>query len=314
MMFKYSVVIPVYNNELTICELFVLLEDVASQLNGKVEIIFVNDSSLDSSPIQILECSQRSTLEVKLLHHSRNFGSFSAVRTGLEIASGEFVGVISADLQEPPNLLISFFARLESEPLDIIFGSRIARNDPIISRFFSTLYWFLYRKFINKVIPRNGVDVFACKKEVVAVVNKLRETNTSLIAMLFWVGFRRGFEEYERLARVQGQSSWTFSKKLKYMADSIFSFSDLPIRVIRMTGLLGSLISLSLGLFLLIASLTGNINVPGYVPIMLAILLGNSAILIGLGIIGSYLWRTYQNTQMRPFAIAYNTEPETNKK
>lgn len=302
---KYSIVIPVYNNESSIDPLFDSLEKIQTELGERVEVVFVNDASPDGAALSILKRSQVSNLEVTLIHHSRNFGSFSAIRSGFRYASGDFIGVVSADLQEPPSLLLSFFERLETTSVDIVFGSRTSRNDPFLSRVFSSVYWFLYKKFINKEIPKNGVDVFACRKNVIDVINKFNETNTSLIGMLFWIGFNRDFQEYERLDRPHGKSSWTLSKKLKYMSNSVFAFSDLPIRIIRTLGILGSFISIALGSFLLVVSFTGGIEVPGYVPTMLAILLGNSAILIALGILGSYLWRTYENSQARPFAISY---------
>jgi glycosyltransferase involved in cell wall biosynthesis len=303
---KYSIVIPVYKNESSIEALFDALEKVQKQLSTKVEIVFVDDASPDSSALRILKRSQGSKLEVKLIHHSRNFGSFSAIRTGLHHASADFIGVVSADLQEPPSLLLSFFEKLENTSCEIVFGTRVNRNDPVLSRIFSTSYWLLYRKFINKDIPKYGVDVFACKKNVANVINQLNETNTSLVGILFWIGFNRDFHEYERLERQHGKSAWTFKKKFKYMSNSIFAFSDLPIRIIRTLGMFGSMASLALGLFLLVASFTGSITVPGYAPTMLAILFGNSAILIALGILGSYLWRTYENTQARPYAISYS--------
>jgi glycosyltransferase involved in cell wall biosynthesis len=307
---KYSIVIPVYNNESSILSLFDALEKVQEQLNGDVEVIFVNDASPDSAALRILKRAQASSLEVKLVHHSRNFGSFAAIRTGFHYTAGDYIGVISADLQEPPSLLPSFFKRLEIGNFDIVFGSRTSRNDPILSRIFSSIYWFLYKRFINNEIPKNGTDVFACRKSVVNVVNQLNETSTSLIGMLFWVGFNRDFQEYERLERQFGKSSWTFRSKMKYMSNSVFAFSDLPIRIIRTLGVLGSSISMALGTFLLVVSFTGRIEVPGYVPTMLAILFGNSAVLIGLGILGSYLWRTYENSQARPYAISYLHDTE----
>jgi glycosyltransferase involved in cell wall biosynthesis len=301
---KYSIIIPVYRNEQSIIPLFEALEQVNRALNGKVQIVFINDASPDSSALQIIRRKLDSNLNVKLVHHSRNFGSFSAIRTGFNHASGDFIGVISADLQEPPSLLIEFFKRLEDDSIDIVFGTRTSRNDPFLSRFLSNLYWSLYRKLINNEVPKNGVDVFACKRKIATVINQLNETNTSLIGMLFWIGFKKDFFQYERLKRPYGKSAWTLRRKLQYMSNSVYAFSDLPIRIIRTIGVLGSFVSVSLGTFLLLASLTGKIEVPGYAPTMLAILFGNSAILVGLGIIGSYLWRTYENTQKRPYAIS----------
>jgi polyisoprenyl-phosphate glycosyltransferase len=305
---KYSIVIPVYRNEQSINSLFEALEQVNTRLDNRVEVIFVDDGSPDTSVRQILTRMQESNLAVRLLHHSRNFGSFSAIRTGFHNVTGDFIGVISADLQEPPDLLVSFFKRLEDKSIDIVFGSRKSRNDPFFTRIFSNIYWSIYKKLIIKEVPRNGVDVFACKKHVVIAINQLKENNTSLVGMLFWIGFNKDFIEYERLERPYGKSAWTLRKKLRYMSDSVFAFSDIPIRVIRTLGVMGSLISVSLGTFLLIVSVSGKIEVPGYAPIMLAILFGNSAVLVGLGILGSYLWRTYENTQMRPYAISYSDE------
>jgi len=123
--------------------------------------------------------------------------------------------------------------------------------------------------------------------------------------MLFWIGFKRDFQEYERLERRHGKSAWSLRKKISYMSNSVFAFSDLPIRIIRILGVLGSSISVAIGLFLLVVSISGGIEVPGYAPTMLAILFGNSAVLVGLGILGSYIWRTFENSQSRPYAISY---------
>ena len=153
MNFKYSVIIPIYNNEETIELLFKELESVSSVLNHDFEIVFINDSSPDASVLRILECKNTSNLKVRIISHSRNFGSFSAVRTGLMHSKADFTGVISADLQEPPSLLLSFFRRLEASGADIVFGTRTMRSDPIFSRIASKLYWFLYRKLINNDIP-----------------------------------------------------------------------------------------------------------------------------------------------------------------
>jgi glycosyltransferase involved in cell wall biosynthesis len=307
---KYSVVIPVYKNENTVGELFDTLEMISVELGEPVQVVFVDDGSPDNAKIHILQRAQKTNLEVRLISHTRNFGSFPAIRTGLQNATGDFIGVVSADLQEPPALLISFFKKLEDESLDIVFGSRASRSDPLINQSLSKVYWTLYRLVLNREIPNNGVDIFACRREVANVVNGLKENNTSLIGLLFWVGFKKGFQEYDRLPRREGKSSWTFKNKFKYMADSVFSFSDLPIRIIRFLGFFGTLLSLSIGFFLLFASLRGNIEVPGYAPIMLAILFSNSAVLVALGILGSYLWRTFQNTQMRPSSISYETKGE----
>ncbi len=300
---KYSLVIPVYKNEASIPDLFMELENSLISISTSLEIIFVIDGSPDSSEEIVKLLSKSTPLNVNIVVHSRNFGAFAAIRTGLKVASGDLVGVMSADLQEHPTLVLDLFNKLKIEKADIAFGIRVIRNDPLVSRIMSTMYWALYRKLINRDVPKGGVDLFACRKEVITRINSMPEVNTSLIGLLFWVGYRRVFVEYERNLRKFGKSSWTFKSKFKYMADSIFSFSDLPIRIVRGIGFSGFVFSIVFGTFLVIASIAGRIEVPGYAPIMLAITLGNSSILIALSILGSYLWRIFANTQGRPFSI-----------
>jgi glycosyltransferase involved in cell wall biosynthesis len=300
---RFAVVIPVYKNEASLPELFEQLRETSTQLGGRLRVIFVDDCSPDNAASLILSQAHDSDLEIELVRHSRNFGSFTAIRTGLKCANADFVGVISADLQEPPSLLIDFFSKLQEGSTDIVFGTRINRQDPLISKCFSLVYWKIYRKFINREIPVGGVDLFACTNEVVRIVNSLTEGRSSLIGMLFWVGFRRSFIDYSRSSRKFGKSSWSFRRKFEYMADSIFSFSDLPIRFIRMIGIFGTLFAVLLSGILLFLSWTNSINVPGYAPLMLAIVLGNSANLLALGILGSYIWRSFELAQSRPLAI-----------
>jgi glycosyltransferase involved in cell wall biosynthesis len=300
---KFAVVIPVYKNEASLPELFEHLGKVAAQLDGRLRVVFVDDCSPDNSATLILSRKLISEFEIELVRHSRNFGSFTAIRTGLKFAKADYVGVISADLQESPSLLIEFFLKLQEGSTDIVFGRRKSRQDPIVSKLFSSLYWKIYRKFINRDIPVGGVDLFACTREVVKIVNSLTEGRTSLIGMLFWVGFRRSFVDYSRNSRRFGKSSWSFRKKFEYMSDSIFSFSDLPIRFIRLIGVIGTFFAVLMSGILLFLSWTNSIDVPGYAPLMLAIILGNSANLLALGVLGSYIWRSFELAQSRPLAI-----------
>lgn len=301
--FNYSVVIPVYKNEASLHELIKRLEDTFAGIPTSTEVIFVIDGSPDSSAETLHSLAKSSRLNIKVVTHSRNFGSFAAIRSGLRMAKGSLVGVMSADLQEDPSIVLKLFRTLEIEEADIAFGVRIFRSDPFFSKVVSSAYWRLYRMLINRDIPKGGVDVFACRKEVLMQINSMREVNTSLIGLLYWVGYRRVYVDYERSLREHGKSTWTFKKKLKYMADSVFSFSDLPIRIVRGLGIVGFMFSIPYGTFLVIASVAGKVEVPGYAPIMLAITFGNSSILIALSILGSYLWRTFENSQGRPIAV-----------
>jgi glycosyltransferase involved in cell wall biosynthesis len=305
---KFDVVVPVYKNEGSLGPLLLQLDEVASHLDGTVQVIFVDDYSPDNSATLLLNSVNEVNFKITLIRHSRNFGSFAAIRTGLNFSEADYVGVISADLQEPPSLLIEFFEELQRGTSDIVFGARVNRSDPIVSRFFSAVYWRIYRRFINREIPVGGVDVFACTNQVTKVINGLVEGRTSLIGMLFWVGYRRSFIDYTRNQREFGKSSWTFRKKFEYMANSVFSFSDLPIRIIRTIGIVGAFSSLVLSSILFILASKDAISVPGYAPLMIVVLFGSSANLIALGILGSYIWRSFELAQSRPISIIRKDE------
>jgi glycosyltransferase involved in cell wall biosynthesis len=299
----HSVVIPVYGNSGSIDQLIESLIDLAKSIEGTVEAVFVVDGSPDDSAARLLARFPHKQLHSQILQLSRNFGSFAAIRVGLGAARGQYVAVIAADLQEPPELLRSFFAKLESGSCDVVIGRRTSRQDGAFSAFASNVFWRFYARVINRDVPRGGVDVFACTNTVANQLTQLSEGNTSLIGLLFWVGFKRDFVDYARLARTHGKSGWTYKKKLQYLADSVFAFTDLPIVFLQIIGMLGIGISTILGLVVLIGSLSGSIETPGYPTLMIVILASTSAILLGLGVVGSYAWRAFENGKHRPNAI-----------
>ena len=152
-------------------------------------------------------------------------------------------------------------------------------------------------------MPKGGIDVFACNRAFRDEAIKLREAHSSLVGLVVWLGFRREIVEYERLPRRHGKSGWSFQKKLKYLSDSAYSFSDLPVRLLFTGGVLGLIFALLLSLVLVVLRLSGRIGVPGYTPLVLISLFFGALNLLGLGIIGSYVWRTFENTKSRPLAI-----------
>jgi glycosyltransferase involved in cell wall biosynthesis len=299
----YSLIIPVYKNEANISSLLEAVEDLSEEFGCSFEAIFVVDGSPDRSYMLLSEKLPEASFASQLLALSTNFGSFSAIRSGLESARGRFMAVMAADLQEPLDLVRKFFRELAADRADVIFGSRVSRSDGLISNFFSRLFWKAYKSFVIKDIPEGGIDVFGCNDIVKRELLRFKETNSSLIAQLFWIGFRRSFIPYERRERIHGQSAWKFNKKLRYMLDSIFSFSDLPIMILLWIGLFGCLVSVLFGLVILIFRLSGLITQAGYTPIMLALFFFGSLIMTSQGIIGCYLWRTSENSKKRPLSI-----------
>lgn len=299
----YSLVIPVYGNEDTLPAVLEEVEGIAARTEGDLEVIFVVDGSPDDSAALLREQLPRAAVPGLVIELSRNFGSFAAIRCGLEQARGSYCAVMAADLQEPPSLIDNFFEVLASGEADVVVGERASRADPGASKAGSSMFWRVYRRVAQPEMPEGGIDVFGCNDAARRAVLGLQESNSSLVGLLIWIGFRRASVRYERLPRPSGKSSWTFKKKVRYMMDSIFSFTDLPIRLLLLTGVVGTLGALTASLVVLVAWLLRRIEVPGYTPLMLALLIVGGLTISALGIIGSYVWRTYENTKHRPLSI-----------
>ena len=299
----YSVVIPVYGNASTLGAVVSRLSEVASRLDGPMEAVFVVDGSPDTSLLVLRRLLPEATIPSQLVVHSRNFGSFAAIRTGLSVARGRYVGVMAADLQEPPELMEAFFARLSGGQVDVTVGRRESRTDPAMSAVASRTFWWLYRRTINPSIPRGGVDVFGCTREVAGELLRLDEAHSSLVGLLFWVGFRREEVPYERAPRPSGKSGWTIHKRVRYLLDSVFSFTDIPISLLSTVGLVGGLLTTLAAIFVFAGWASGRISDPGYTPLMLVMLFSTFTLLSGLGIVGSYVWRTFENSKARPLSI-----------
>ncbi len=303
-----SLIVPIYKNELNIPSLLVALKKISDNLNGNLEVIFVVDGSPDNSHELLCKMLDNQLYSSKLILLSKNFGSLLAIRTGLQEASGDYIAIMSADLQEPTALIIDFFRTLGEEEYDVLIGTRNDRKDPFISKFFSNLFWFFYKKFVIKEMPNGGMDVFACNKIFSKQLLRLKESHSSMIAQIFWLGFRRKEISYNREERKIGVSAWTFKKKMSYMMDSIFSFTDLPIKVLMYIGISGTIIFSILGLIVFISQVFGLIHVPGYASTFLTIGFFGTLNLYGISIVGLYSWRTYENTKSRPLSIIISSK------
>lgn len=299
----YSVIIPVYKNQESLPRLFSAIDAMNQRLNNQLEAVFVVDGSPDECFSMIKNALATLPFSAQLIGHARNFGSFPAIRTGLASAQGKFFGVMAADLQEPPELICEFFASLETDECDVSIGTRNGRSDPFMSRFASSTFWGLYRRLVVKDMPEGGVDIFGCNCLFRDHLLQLEESRSSLIALIFWLGFRRKFVSYVRQERLEGKSAWTLSKKIDYMLDSVFAFTDLPIRLLMKIGALGTGVAILLASLVLIGKLTGSIEVPGYAATVLTVLFMGALNLFGLGLVGTYAWRAYENSKRRPLAV-----------
>ncbi len=303
-----SVIVPVYCNRETLPEMVSRLEGISEQLGGRMEAVFVIDGSPDDSGEVLRLLLERSPLRSSLLWHSRNFGSFAAVRTGLSAAAGQCMVVMAADLQEPVDLAVSFYEALASGDYDVAVGVRRERHDPWSSRLGSSWFWAIYCRWVQPSMPRGGIDVFACTRDVRDALLALRESNSSLMGLLIWLGYRRAEIPYDRAPRAAGRSGWTVRKKVRYLLDSIYSFTDLPITLLLLVGVTGTLLSSAAAVVVFLTWAFVGIRVAGYTPIMLTLLVMGSLTLSGLGVVGSYVWRTYENSKRRPHAVAMTSE------
>jgi glycosyltransferase involved in cell wall biosynthesis len=304
----FSLIIPVYLNESSIEDLISAISEMSVSLSRNLEVVFVVDGSPDNSYQILREKLPYCQFPSQLLLHSRNFGSFAAIRSGLNAAKGNYFAVMAADCQEPIDLITTFFYHLEKDDADILLGTRETRKDPFLTRLASSVFWFLFRRLVMPEMPPGGVDVFGCNKIFRDELLNLQESNGSLIGLLFWLGFRRKIISYHRQARKHGKSAWTLRKKFNYFMDSIFSLSELPVRLLISTGLLGMSIAIFFGVVIAGLRISGQIQTTGYSAIMTTLLFFGGLNTFGLGIIGTYVWRAYSNTQKRPLAVVMRKE------
>jgi hypothetical protein len=207
---------------------------------------------------------------------------------------------MSADLQEPEELVVSFQAQLAADECDVVVGRREGRADGLASRLLATLFWKVYRRLVQPEIPAGGIDIFGCNRVFRDHLVALREGNSSLVGLVYWLGFRRREVPYTRLPREHGRSAWSLRRKVHYMLDSAFAFSYLPIRLMEITGMLGLLLGIVLSMVVLYARLRSGVVVPGYTATVLAVLFFGALNALGIGLLGEYVWRAFENTKGRP--------------
>src|SRR5256714_1164704 len=219
-----SLIVPVYRNEGSILELIDAIEVLNRKLGNGLEAVFVDDGSPDRSLEVLQRARPAAGSQSQVLILSRIFGSFAAIRAGLAAGRGERFAVMAADLQEPPSLIEDFNETLAADECDVVVGSRNGRLDPFVARVGSWLFWRLYRTLAQRDVPLGGVDVFGCSRRFRDEILSLHEQNTTLVGLVFWLGFRRREVGYVRQPRRHGASAWSFRRKVRYLLDSSFAF------------------------------------------------------------------------------------------
>lgn len=300
----FSLVVPIYRNEANIDALFAAIDQViAPTATRPFEVVFVVDGSPDRSWQILAEQLQRQAWPSQLIALSRNFGASSAIRTGLECAKGRAVAVLPADLQEPAELVPRFWEILDRDEADVVCAARTGRHDGWLANAGSATFWWLYRKLVLADMPRGGVGAFAINTRVRNAVLAIPTPNMSLLSQVLWVGFRRRFIPTVRQARRAGVSGYSYSRKFAFALETLVSFSQGPMLLQIWLGLLGVVVSILAGAGCLVAWSAGWISSGGHLAIALLIVIAFSVLLMSQGLLGLHLWRTFENTKLRPLSI-----------
>jgi glycosyltransferase involved in cell wall biosynthesis len=297
--FSRTVVVPIYKSQDHIPKLFDYIQQIGNAV-GEVEIVFVIDGTPDNSEQRIFLEAKKYAFRIKVVRLSRNFGVGPALHAALSHVDTSSLVIIGSDLQEPVELYIEFFRRMESGEADVFLGERLSRDDPFSMRFFSSIYWWINRKFINSETPKGGFDGVGLSSRAGKTLSELPELNTSFTSQLQWIGYKRVFVPFHRLRRQSGKTSWTFKRKVKLFADSVYGFTGAPIALLTGFGIAITGLMLLVLVATLFASLMGWMEVPGYATIVILSALGHSVTILGLGILGGYVHRSFENTKGRP--------------
>jgi dolichol-phosphate mannosyltransferase len=299
-MTKFSIVIPVYYNELNLPQTIPALLQLQHALPAyRLELVFVDDGSGDRSLEVLLSWRDRYPEIIRVVKLTRNFGSMAAILAGMGVAEGGCVGVITADLQDPPELFSEMISHWENG-VKAVFAVREDRVEPLLQKWFAGIYYRLLSRYALPGYPRGGFDFLLIDRQVVAEVIRIREKNTNIMSLIYWMGFEHVTIPYVRRERKAGVSRWTLSKKIKLFIDSFVAFSYMPIRFLSAVGMLIAVASFICGAFILVAWLTKSIEVKGYTPIMVLLTLTAGIQMTMLGVLGEYLWRALDETRRRP--------------
>jgi dolichol-phosphate mannosyltransferase len=299
-----SIIVPLLNEAANLGALHERLSATASKLDREVELIFVDDGSTDDSFARLVALREKDP-RVRVVRFSRNFGSHAACLAGYVHCKGDHAVIISADLQDPPELILDLVAA--TKDADVVWASREARDDPALTMLFSSIYNRLMRKIALPNYPEKGFDFVIVSRRVLDVIVARRERNSSLFAQILWTGFRQKSVPYARVARRVGASKWTFWKKVKLALDSIVSFSYFPIRLMSVVGILCAILGALHAVVVISLRIAWGAPITGWASLMVVVLVMGGVQMMTLGVIGEYLWRTLDEARARPPFIVAET-------
>ena len=309
MAIKFSVVSPIYNESENLLELYsrltVVLENLCN-VEGfpplSYEIILVDDGSTDSS-WQVIKALHEKDSRVKGISFSRNFGHHIAITAGLDYAKGEAVILMDGDLQDPPEEIPKLLREFEKGN-DLVYGIRHERQDSVLKKLTSYLFWWILRRFSGVNIPQGQTMLRIMSRRLVEVLKEMREHARFIHGMMAWTGFKVATIEVQHRPRMKGKSKYNIPKMFKLAFHAVTSFSTVPLRLATYLGFLSAFTSILVGGYFIYRKIFYNIPVLGYASIIVSIFFIGGIQLLVLGIFGEYLGRTYQEVQKRPLYIS----------
>jgi len=301
-----SIVIPVYYNEQSIRPTLETIENevVAKNPDRSFEVIFVDDGSGDGSLHVLLAAQRQKAGWVRVVKLTRNFGQVSALLAGFSLARGKCIIPISADMQDPPQLMNEMLHAFFAEGYEIVICQRTGRDESWYRVATSRMFYWLMRRLCFPNMPLGGFDYVLLGRRSRDLLLRSQEAHPFLQGQILWPGFKTKYLEYRRQERQHGKSRWTFWKKITYLIDGVTGYSFFPIRCMSVTGMVVALLGFLYAAVVFVARLFGGIPTQGWAPLMIAILVLGGLQLLTIGVIGEYLWRVLAQVRKRePYVI-----------
>lgn len=300
MYFKYSFIVPIYNEEETIAEMYRRLSAVMERMDGAVELILVNDGSRDRS-LKLMRDLHECDSRVCYLSLARNFGHQIAVTAGLNFARGQVIVILDADLQDPPEL-IPDMVEMWRQGFQVVYAQRSQRRqEGWFKRFTAYSFYRLLKKLADVDIPTDTGDFCLLDRQVVDVLNSMPERNRYIRGLRSWIGFRQTAIRFEREARYAGDVKYTFAKSLALAINGLVSFSKVPLRLSTYVGLFSAIAAILMALLVLYWRIFDQAShLAGFTIILMAIFFLGAVQLVCIGILGEYIGRIYEEVKGRP--------------
>lgn len=298
----YSLVIPVFNEEAVAPLLMRRMDQLLETLDAPAEVLFIDDGSRDCSPI-VLRAKAKADPRYRYVRLSRNFGHQIAITTGLDLARGDAVIVMDADLQDPPEVVLQLIAKWR-EGFEVVCAQRISREgESRFKRATAELFYRLLGRLASVEIPRNVGDFRLIDRNVLQSFRSMRERERFVRGMFAWLGFRQTVVPFHRPARMAGETKYPIAKMVRLAVNGVISFSEAPLRAALWAGISVSLIALLYGVYVIGLSLTGAHLVPGWssTVVVTALLCGVNMLMTG--IMGLYVGRIYSEVKGRPLYV-----------